>query len=74
MHVTLLQKFHRNLRILFQHKSFYFPGVSYEVGSILPQETGNCLQCICTTDSKVTCNPHNCPPIILPDLFDATGY
>lgn len=54
-------------------------GKTYAVGTILPQETGNCLQCVCTQGSnsegpRVTCSPHNCPPLILPDLFDATGY
>ncbi|XP_055702717.1 mucin-2 [Phlebotomus papatasi] len=55
-------------------------GQSYEVGTVLPQETGNCLQCICIAGAtaqdapKVTCSPHNCPPLILPDLFDTTGY
>jgi hypothetical protein len=56
------------------------PGKIYGIGSILPQETGNCLQCICTEGiniddpPRVTCNPHNCPPLVLPDLFDNTGY
>uniref|UniRef100_A0A1B0C4U9 Uncharacterized protein n=1 Tax=Glossina palpalis gambiensis TaxID=67801 RepID=A0A1B0C4U9_9MUSC len=55
-------------------------GTLYKIGDILPQDTGNCLQCICidgsTTDDtpRVTCSPHNCPPLVLPDLFDATGY
>ncbi|XP_055920274.1 uncharacterized protein LOC129951932 [Eupeodes corollae] len=55
-------------------------GASYKIGAILPQDTGNCLQCVCiegtTTDDtpRVTCSPHNCPPLVLPDLFDATGY
>ncbi|XP_055688992.1 uncharacterized protein LOC129793201 [Lutzomyia longipalpis] len=55
-------------------------GQSYEVGTVLPQETGNCLQCVCIAGAtsedapRVTCSPHNCPPLILPDLFDTTGY
>ncbi|XP_046809471.1 probable WRKY transcription factor protein 1 [Lucilia cuprina] len=55
-------------------------GTLYKIGDILPQDTGNCLQCICidgsTSDDtpRVTCSPHNCPPLVLPDLFDATGY
>lgn len=57
-----------------------FIGTSYTIGTILPQEAGNCLQCICIEaviigdPPRVTCSPHNCPPLILPDLFDATGY
>lgn len=53
---------------------------SYAVGAVLPQEPGNCLQCVCTAGTpddvspRVTCSSHNCPPLILPDLFDATGY
>ncbi|XP_037951150.1 putative mediator of RNA polymerase II transcription subunit 26 [Teleopsis dalmanni] len=55
-------------------------GTLYKIGDVLPQDTGNCLQCICTDGStdddtpRVTCSPHNCPPLVLPDLFDATGY
>ncbi|XP_030384728.1 probable serine/threonine-protein kinase tsuA isoform X2 [Scaptodrosophila lebanonensis] len=55
-------------------------GKLYKIGDILPQDTGNCLQCICTDavtpdeQPSVTCSPHNCPPLVLPDLFDATGY
>ncbi|KAH8304270.1 hypothetical protein KR059_005303 [Drosophila kikkawai] len=55
-------------------------GKLYKIGDILPQDTGNCLQCICTDAvtpdemPSVTCSPHNCPPLVLPDLFDATGY
>ncbi|XP_068147310.1 probable serine/threonine-protein kinase tsuA [Drosophila tropicalis] len=55
-------------------------GKLYRIGDILPQDTGNCLQCICTDAvtpdemPSVTCSPHNCPPLVLPDLFDATGY
>ncbi|XP_059615696.1 uncharacterized protein LOC132261136 [Phlebotomus argentipes] len=55
-------------------------GQSYDVGTVLPQETGNCLQCVCIAGAtiqdapRVTCSPHNCPPLILPDLFDTTGY
>ncbi|XP_017839612.1 myb-like protein Q isoform X1 [Drosophila busckii] len=55
-------------------------GKLYKIGEILPQDTGNCLQCICTDAitpdelPSVTCSPHNCPPLVLPDLFDATGY
>ncbi|KAH8372751.1 hypothetical protein KR009_004404 [Drosophila setifemur] len=55
-------------------------GKLYNIGDILPQDTGNCLQCICTDAvipdemPSVTCSPHNCPPLVLPDLFDATGY
>lgn len=58
----------------------YFAGKLYKIGEILPQDTGNCLQCICTDAvtpdelPSVTCSPHNCPPLVLPDLFDATGY
>lgn len=58
----------------------FCPGTLYKIGDILPQDTGNCLQCICidgsTSDDtpRVTCSPHNCPPLVLPDLFDATGY
>lgn len=63
-------------------------GQTYSVGMVLPQEVGNCLQCVCVAGSRgggegvdgndpaarVTCSPHNCPPLILPDLFDTTGY
>ncbi|XP_059224815.1 uncharacterized protein LOC106092652 [Stomoxys calcitrans] len=55
-------------------------GTLYKIGDVLPQDTGNCLQCICIDGStiddtpRVTCSPHNCPPLVLPDLFDATGY
>ncbi|XP_053965155.1 hybrid signal transduction histidine kinase L [Anastrepha ludens] len=55
-------------------------GTLYKIGDVLPQDTGNCLQCVCidgsTSDDtpRVTCSPHNCPPLVLPDLFDATGY
>ncbi|XP_017125813.2 mediator of RNA polymerase II transcription subunit 15 [Drosophila elegans] len=55
-------------------------GKLYKIGDVLPQDTGNCLQCICTDAvtpdemPSVTCSPHNCPPLVLPDLFDATGY
>ncbi|KAH8394679.1 hypothetical protein KR222_001665, partial [Zaprionus bogoriensis] len=55
-------------------------GKLYKIGEVLPQDTGNCLQCICTDAvtpdelPSVTCSPHNCPPLVLPDLFDATGY
>ncbi|XP_023158366.1 homeotic protein female sterile [Ceratitis capitata] len=55
-------------------------GTLYKIGDVLPQDTGNCLQCVCiegtTGDDtpRVTCSPHNCPPLVLPDLFDATGY
>ncbi|XP_037043358.1 uncharacterized protein LOC119079508 isoform X2 [Bradysia coprophila] len=61
------------------HSECIVMGKTYKVGTILPQETGNCLQCVCTQGSdsegpRVTCSPHNCPPLILPDLFDATGY
>ncbi|CAD7077131.1 unnamed protein product [Hermetia illucens] len=55
-------------------------GATYQVGAVLPQETGNCLQCVCVEGSsagdspRVTCSPHNCPPLVLPDLFDTTGY
>lgn len=58
----------------------HFAGKLYKIGEILPQDTGNCLQCICTDAvtpdelPSVTCSPHNCPPLVLPDLFDATGY
>lgn len=58
----------------------YFAGTLYKIGDVLPQDTGNCLQCVCidgsTSDDtpRVTCSPHNCPPLVLPDLFDATGY
>lgn len=64
------------IKISFQFNNL---GKTYKVGTVLPQETGNCLQCVCTEGSntegpRVTCSPHNCPPLILPDLFDATGY
>lgn len=66
---------------MFNKKCFpYFTGVPYKIGTVLPQETGNCLQCTCVTGAnegdppRVTCSPHNCPPLILPDLFDASGY
>ncbi|XP_067631725.1 uncharacterized protein [Eurosta solidaginis] len=55
-------------------------GTLYKIGDVLPQDTGNCLQCVCIDGStredtpRVTCSPHNCPPLVLPDLFDATGY
>ncbi|XP_028900598.1 putative uncharacterized protein DDB_G0282129 [Zeugodacus cucurbitae] len=55
-------------------------GTLYDVGVVLPQDTGNCLQCVCmdgpgkNDPPRVTCSPHNCPPLVLPDLFDATGY
>lgn len=58
----------------------FLSGQTYAVGTILPQEAGNCLQCKCEHGTnegdspRVTCSPHNCPPLILPDLFDATGY
>lgn len=57
-----------------------FSGKTYTVGTILPQESSNCLQCTCSKGTnedntpRVTCSSHNCPPLILPDLFDATGY
>lgn len=77
----------------------FLPGQTYRVGMVLPQEVGNCLQCVCVEapaarpadngvgedddedeveqeppSARVTCSPHNCPPLILPDLFDTTGY
>lgn len=58
----------------------FLPGQTYKVGMVLPQEVGNCLQCVCVQGpsaeepARVTCSPHNCPPLILPDLFDTTGY
>ncbi|CAD7013102.1 unnamed protein product [Ceratitis capitata] len=70
-----------NFTLYFMHIGFLFqPGTLYKIGDVLPQDTGNCLQCVCiegtTGDDtpRVTCSPHNCPPLVLPDLFDATGY
>ncbi|XP_053683401.1 uncharacterized protein LOC128733674 isoform X2 [Sabethes cyaneus] len=55
-------------------------GVSYKVGSVLKQETGNCLHCVCVAGPendpvpRVTCTPLNCPPLILPDILDGAGF
>uniref|UniRef100_A0A182PIN8 VWFC domain-containing protein n=1 Tax=Anopheles epiroticus TaxID=199890 RepID=A0A182PIN8_9DIPT len=55
-------------------------GVTYPVGAVLKQETGNCLQCVCVTGPendpapRVTCTPLNCPPLILPDILDGAGF
>uniref|UniRef100_U5EQ23 Putative serine/threonine-protein kinase mark-a n=1 Tax=Corethrella appendiculata TaxID=1370023 RepID=U5EQ23_9DIPT len=55
-------------------------GESYKIGSIIKQETGNCLQCVCIDGTendpqpRVTCTPQNCPPLILPDILDGTGF
>uniref|UniRef100_A0A182Y824 VWFC domain-containing protein n=1 Tax=Anopheles stephensi TaxID=30069 RepID=A0A182Y824_ANOST len=55
-------------------------GVTYPVGAVLKQETGNCLQCVCVAGPendpapRVTCTPLNCPPLILPDILDGAGF
>ncbi|XP_065074522.1 uncharacterized protein LOC135698454 [Ochlerotatus camptorhynchus] len=55
-------------------------GVSYKVGAVLKQETGNCLHCVCVAGPesepvpRVTCTPLNCPPLILPDILDGAGF
>ncbi|XP_049539355.1 mucin-21 [Anopheles darlingi] len=55
-------------------------GVTYPVGAVLKQETGNCLQCVCVSgpendpSPRVTCTPLNCPPLILPDILDGAGF
>ncbi|XP_055604143.1 uncharacterized protein LOC129752380 [Uranotaenia lowii] len=55
-------------------------GVSYAVGAVLKQETGNCLHCVCVAgpendpQPRVTCTPLNCPPLILPDILDGAGF
>ncbi|XP_062540973.1 uncharacterized protein LOC134209017 [Armigeres subalbatus] len=55
-------------------------GVSYKVGAVLKQETGNCLHCVCVQGPesdpvpRVTCTPLNCPPLILPDILDGAGF
>ncbi|XP_058066396.1 uncharacterized protein LOC131216016 [Anopheles bellator] len=55
-------------------------GVTYPVGAVLKQETGNCLQCVCVAgpendpSPRVTCTPLNCPPLILPDILDGAGF
>ncbi|XP_055528554.1 uncharacterized protein LOC129720812 isoform X2 [Wyeomyia smithii] len=55
-------------------------GVTYKVGSVLKQETGNCLHCVCVAGPdidpvpRVTCTPLNCPPLILPDILDGAGF
>lgn len=55
-------------------------GVPYKVGSVLKQETGNCLHCVCVAGPendpvpRVTCTPLNCPPLILPDILDGAGF
>ncbi|XP_052897808.1 uncharacterized protein LOC128304641 [Anopheles moucheti] len=54
--------------------------VTYPVGAVLKQETGNCLQCVCVAGPendpapRVTCTPLNCPPLILPDILDGAGF
>lgn len=63
-----------------QEKHCVVMGVSYKVGSVLKQETGNCLHCVCVAGPendpvpRVTCTPLNCPPLILPDILDGAGF
>ncbi|KAK9500302.1 hypothetical protein O3M35_001588 [Rhynocoris fuscipes] len=39
---------------------FFFIGIEYKVGEILPRETGTCLQCQCDIGARVTCSPKDC--------------
>ncbi|XP_050419657.1 uncharacterized protein LOC126832771 [Adelges cooleyi] len=35
-------------------------GVKYKPGSVLPRDSGSCLECQCGQNSQITCNPKDC--------------
>ncbi|XP_050541039.1 uncharacterized protein LOC126905410 [Daktulosphaira vitifoliae] len=35
-------------------------GVKYKLGSVLPRDTGSCLECQCGQNSQITCSPKDC--------------
>lgn len=35
-------------------------GVRYKPGSVLPRDTGSCLECQCGQNSQITCSPKDC--------------
>ncbi|VVC42084.1 Hypothetical protein CINCED_3A021910 [Cinara cedri] len=35
-------------------------GVRYKPGSVLPRDTGSCLECQCGRNSQITCSPKDC--------------
>ncbi|XP_025421677.1 uncharacterized protein LOC112691591 isoform X2 [Sipha flava] len=43
-------------------------GVRYQPGSVLPRDTGSCLECQCGRNSQITCSPKDC--ITLNSLSD----
>ncbi|XP_072152645.1 uncharacterized protein [Bemisia tabaci] len=58
-------------------------GVEYQLGEILPRDTGSCLQCQCTDEGRIACTPKNCvslsqdyvhDPINSLDMFDVDVF